>query len=75
MGQSIPFSSPKLSQPALDAVCDQLLEAAEYMADDQILCVADALHETLRERRQMRRRVHQRVEERLCGAGGGALPC
>jgi hypothetical protein len=68
----MPFDPPKLSQQALDALCHQLLDAAEYMSDDQILCVADALHETLRGRRHLRCRVHQRVEERLC-SGSGAV--
>ena len=35
----------------------------------RILCVADALHDTLRHRKQLRRRVHRRVEERLCSGG------
>ena len=73
MGQSMNYCPPKLSETALDALCRQVLEAAEYMADDQILCVADALHETLRTRRQMRGRVHQRVEHRLCAGGGVAF--
>ena len=74
MGQTLNFNPPKLSQLALDNLCQKVLEAAEYMADDQILCVADALHDTLRERRQMRAKVHQRMEERLCANGGQAFP-
>ncbi len=69
MGQSTPLQPARLSQAALDALCDQMIEAAEIMSDDQILCVADALHDTLRTRRQLRARVHQRVEERLCAEG------
>jgi len=72
--QTTALTPPKLSQNALDALCKQVLEAAEYMADDQVLCVADALHDTLRQRRQMRSRVHQRVEERLCAKDGPAFP-
>ena len=74
MGQSFAYAPPKLSQTALDALCHELLDAAEFMADEQILCVADALHETLRQRRQLRCRVHQRVGQRLCADGGAALP-
>ena len=74
MCQTTALTPPKLSQAALDALCKQVLEAAEYMADDQVLCVADALHDTLRLRRQMRGRVHQRVEERLCAGGGPVFP-
>lgn len=74
MGQSFDYKPPRLSQKALDALCHELLDAAEYMADEQVLCVADALHETLRHRRQMRSRVHQRVEERLCAGDAAAFP-
>lgn len=74
MGQSLAYASPKLSQHALDALCRELLDAAEFLADEQILCVADVLHDTLRRRRQLRCRVHQRVEERLCAESGSAFP-
>ncbi len=69
MGQSFAYAAPKLSQQGLDALCHELLDAAEFMADEQILCVADALHETLRSRRRLRCRIHQRVEQRLCSGG------
>lgn len=74
MGQSFACAPPRLSQRALDALCHELLEAAEFMADEQILCVADALHETLRHRKQLRCKVHQRVEDRLCRGDGQASP-
>lgn len=74
MGQSLTYAPPKLSQKGLDALCKELLDAAEFMADEQILCVADALHDTLRRRRQLRCRVHQRMEERLCAEGGAHFP-
>ena len=74
MGQTLAYSPPKLSEASLDALCHQLLDAAEVMSDEQILCVADALHDTLRDRRQLRCRVHQRVEERLSSGGGSVLP-
>ncbi len=74
MGQSLAYTPPKLSQQTLDALCHELIEAAEFMADEQVLCVADALHDTLRRRRELRCRVHQRVEERLCSGGGQVFP-
>ena len=74
MGQSFACTPPKLSQKALDALSHELLDAAEFMADEQILCLADALHDTLRHRKQLRCKVHQRVEERLCAGGGPAFP-
>ena len=72
MGQSFAYAPPKLSQHALDSLCQELIDAAEFMADEQILCVADALHDTLRHRKQLRCKIHQRVEERLCAGGGAA---
>ena len=74
MGQMLNDTPPKLSQGAFDALCEQLIYAAEFMADEQILYVADALHDTLRNRRQRRCRIHRRVEDRLCAGGGAALP-
>ena len=74
MGQSFAYRPPKLSQPALDALRQEILDAAEFMADDQILCVADALHETLRNRRRLRSRSHQRVEARLCARDAPPFP-
>lgn len=74
MAQMLAYSPPKLSQQALDALSHDLLDAAEFMSDEQILCIADALHDTLRSRKELRCRVHQRVEERLCAGGGPAFP-
>jgi hypothetical protein len=74
MGQSFPYAPPKLSQLTLDALCHELLDAAEFMADEQILCVADALHETLRNRRRLRCKIHQRVEERVCSGTDRRFP-
>ena len=74
MGQLLNYTPPKLSQHALDALCQELIDAAEFMADEQILCVADALHDTLRHRKQLRCKIHQRVEERLCSGASVAFP-
>ncbi|WP_428151923.1 hypothetical protein [Brevundimonas sp.] len=74
MGQSFAYAPPKLSQQTLDVLCHELLDASEFMADEQILSVADALHETLRNRRQLRCKVHQRVEERLCSGAITPFP-
>lgn len=69
MGQPVACAPPKLGQHTLDALRHELLDVAELMADDQILHIADALHDTLRKRRQLRCRTHQQVEDRL-GSGG-----
>jgi len=74
VGQSVAFSSSRLSQTALDALCRQLLEAAEFMSDEQVLCVADSLHDTLRHRRQARCSRRRHAGDRLCASGGQAFP-
>lgn len=74
MGLVLEMKPTKLSEAQLDALCQQVRDASEYMADEQILCVADALHDTLRQRRMMRGRVHKRMEEKLCANGGPAFP-
>ncbi|AQR61082.1 hypothetical protein BZG35_04945 [Brevundimonas sp. LM2] len=63
---------PRLSEQALEALCRQMTDAAAVMSDDQILRLADALHDTLRARRALRHRLHQRVERRLDDERGTA---
>jgi hypothetical protein len=72
--QSLNYHPPRLSQTQLDLLCKQVSEAAEYMADEQVLWLADHLHDALRTRRQLRGKVHHRLEERLCHDGGQAFP-
>lgn len=74
MGQSLNYQSPRLSQTQLDLLCRKVRDAADYMADEQILCLADSLHDALRERRRLRGKVHHQIEERLCQQGGPAFP-
>ena len=65
---------PSLSRSQLEILCRRLRDAAERMSDDQILCVADSLHDALRERRRLRGKVHHKLEERLCQKNGQAFP-
>ena len=65
MGQSPPCDPPQLTERQLDALCRRVRDAVDLMADDQILRLADTLHDALRDRRRMRVRVHHRVEARL----------
>ena len=74
MVQTVNVFPPRLSEDRLEALCRQVCDAAEFMSDDQILCLADSLHDTLRDRRQRRGRVHQRMEQRLCSQGGPLFP-
>jgi hypothetical protein len=74
MQQSLTYHPPRLSQTQLDLLCRQVCDAAEYMADEQILCLADHLHDALRTRRQMRGKAHHRLEERICHNGGQPQP-
>ena len=65
MGQSLAYDPPRLSESELDFLRRKVCAAADQMDDEQILHLADSLHDILRERRQLRGRVHRRVEERL----------
>lgn len=51
---------------------DRLADLAERLDDDQVLDLADSLHDLLRRRRGLRARVAERLERKLC-AGGAAL--
>lgn len=64
----------RLADPQFEALCRRVEEAAELMTDDQILCLADVLHEALRIRRKLRHEIQERVERRLCAAEGQAFP-
>ncbi|HEV2083123.1 MAG TPA: hypothetical protein VGR32_11825 [Brevundimonas sp.] len=64
----------RLGDARFDALCLRVGEAAEMMTDDQILCLADVLHEALRVRRRLRHEVQERVERRLCASEGLAFP-
>ena len=65
MGQSLPFDPPRLSDTQLEILRRRIFDATVRMADDQILCLADSLHDALRDRRRARNR---QVEDRLCAA-------
>ncbi len=54
-----------LSQGQLEKLRRRVCAVADQLSDEQILFLADSLHETLRTRRRLRARVHLRVEERL----------
>ena len=71
MGQSLPFDPPRLSDSQLESLRRRIFDATARMADDQILCLADSLHDTLRDRRRARTR---QVEDRLCARGGHSFP-
>ena len=71
----MPFEEkPHLSEAHLEVLRRKLSDAAERMSDDQILCLADSLHDTLRTRRSMRSRVHDRLEHRICSGEGAHFP-
>lgn len=65
MGQSAPYSPAAPSDDQIARLTERLIDLSERMTDDQILGVADALHERLRERRELRGRSHRRMDERL----------
>ena len=71
MGQSLPFNPPRLSDSQLESLRRRIFDATARMADDQILCLADSLHDALRDRRRARTR---QAEDRLCANGVQAFP-
>lgn len=52
----------------------KVLALAERLEDDQVLCLADQLHDLLRQRRRLRARVSERMEQKICEGGGSAFP-
>lgn len=65
MGQFAPYAPAAPSDEQIARLTDRLLDLSERMTDGQMLEIADALHERLRERRELRGRSHRRVDERL----------
>ena len=60
-----PSESRTLSEGQLEKLRRRVCTVADQLSDEQILLLADSLHETLRTRRRLRSRVHLGVEERL----------
>lgn len=65
MDQPLNCEPPRLSESQLENLRRRVCVVADQLPDEQILELADSLHEALRTRRRLRARVHQRVEERL----------
>jgi hypothetical protein len=74
VGRSLEYAPPRLSEDQLESLISRVCGAADQMADEQILALADSLHETLRTRRLLRGRLHQRLEDRLSHAGPFTTP-
>ncbi|HEX8471539.1 MAG TPA: hypothetical protein VF633_10530 [Brevundimonas sp.] len=53
----MPIEPPRLSRRRLDVLRRLVRSAADRMSDDQILDLADTLHDALRERRRSRDRA------------------
>jgi hypothetical protein len=73
MGQFAPLPPRRLSEDQVDSVRRSICDLAEGLTDDQVLCLADGLHDMLRTRRELRHRQHERFERRQC-EGGVAFP-
>jgi len=58
-------STTRCDDVQLEKLGRSLCEAADRLTDDQILDLADRLHDTLRARRQVRGRMSQRTDQRL----------
>jgi hypothetical protein len=62
MGQSMTQEPPRLSRSQFEILCRRVRDAADRMSDDQILSLADSLHDALRERRKFRDRVRDQTQ-------------
>lgn len=69
MGQFAPYAPAAPSDDQVARLTNRLMDLSERMTDDQILAVADALHDRLRERRELRGRSHRRLDDRLHHGG------
>ena len=67
MGQDTPLQSSCVNALQLEAIRQQLLDVADRLSDEQILCLADSLHDQLRSRRLVRAHAAERLERRMCG--------
>lgn len=65
MDPSLANAPATLSEPQLERLRRRVCTVADQLSDEQILMLADSLHETLRSRRQLRARLSERVEQRL----------
>ena len=64
MGQFAPYTPAAPSDDQIARLMDRLTELSDRMTDEQILEVADVLHDRLRQRRELRGRSHRRLDER-----------
>jgi len=68
MGQVAPPRSSRVNALQLEAIRQQLSDVTDRLSDEQILCLADSLHDQLRTRRLVRAHAAERLERRMCGA-------
>lgn len=79
MGQNTPLQAAPPCVDHLDdeqfrKVSEKIAALAERLDDDQVLCLADNLHDLLRQRRLLRARLHERLDQKICEGGGAAFP-
>lgn len=64
MDPSLAYAPTPLSDGQLEKLRRRVCAVADQLSDEQILMLADSLHETLRSRRRLRARVRQRLYEK-----------
>ncbi|RZJ41163.1 MAG: hypothetical protein EON87_16685 [Brevundimonas sp.] len=74
MGEVHSFAPTCVSALQLEAIRQQLSDVTDRLSDEQILCLADSLHDQLRARRLVRIHASERMERRMCAGGGEAFP-
>lgn len=73
MDPSLAYAPTPLSDGQLTKLRRRVCAVADQLSDEQILLLADSLHETLRSRRRLRARIDRRVEDVRSVAGVRSL--
>ena len=67
MAAAAPFNAGGVNDLQLEAIRQQLSDIADRMTDEQILRLADSLHDQLRARKVVRAHAAERLERRMGG--------
>ena len=74
MGQVATLTPTCVNALQFESIRQQLLDVTDRLSDEQILCLADSLHDQLRTRRLVRAHANERIERRMCTGGAAAFP-
>ncbi|WP_245158308.1 MULTISPECIES: hypothetical protein [unclassified Brevundimonas] len=72
--QAAPPCADYLDDAQFKRASTKIMALAERLEDEQVLCLADGLHDLLRQRRRLRARVSERLEQKICDGPGSRFP-